>query len=83
MPQLELSGDRLCDGGDRAGQSLGCALGCILAGEQGKQGWAEGQGDLKAVPTGLKRCRRVLYQLSHKGNPRIPKVDSESFGQGI
>ena len=60
MPQLELSGDRLCDGGDRAGQSLGCALGCILAGEQGKQGWAEGQGDLKAVPTEVQQKKKSL-----------------------
>ena len=70
MPQLELSGDRLCDGGERAGQSLGCALGCILAGEQGKQGWAEGQGDLKAVPT-------EVQQKKKKPCPGVGSVSTE------
>ena len=67
VPQLELSGDRFCDGGERAGQSLGCALGCILAGEQGKQGWAEGQGDLKAVPTEVQQKNKKTVAKDQVG----------------
>ena len=31
---------------------------------------------------GLPHCRRILYQLSHKGNPRIPKWVAYPFSRG-
>ena len=54
-------------------------------------GWNTGVGSLSLLqgifPTqgsnpGLPHCRRILYQLSHKGSPRIPEWVAYPFSRG-
>ena len=53
----------LCSPWNSPGQNTGVGCHALLQGIFPTQG----------LNTGLLHCRRILYQLSHKGSPRIPE----------
>ena len=58
--------------GDSPGKNTGVGSLSLLQGTFPTQGWKPG----------LPHCRQILYQLSHKGSPRILGVGSLSLLQG-
>ena len=67
----------LCDPMDSPWNSLGQNTGV------GSLSLLQGIFPTKGLNPGLPHCRRILYQLSHKGSPRILEWVAYPFSRGV